>query len=69
MSAADIAVPSGYRIEPVATGLTFPTGVAFDDKGGVYVTVRQPWTSSQVAAKPRKGTGVLWRVTRKSSSR
>jgi len=38
VNAADIAVPSGYRIEPVATGLTFPTGVAFDDKGGVYVT-------------------------------
>ena len=38
MNAADIAVPSGYQIELVATGLTFPTGVAFDDKGGVYVT-------------------------------
>ena len=38
VNAADIAVPSGYQIEPVATGLTFPTGVAFDDKGGVYVT-------------------------------
>src|SRR3954453_22321235 len=35
--AADIAVPAGYRIEPVATDLTFPAGVAFDDMGQVYV--------------------------------
>jgi glucose/arabinose dehydrogenase len=35
---ADIALPSGYRVEAVASGLTFPTGVAFDDGGGVYVT-------------------------------
>jgi glucose/arabinose dehydrogenase len=35
---ADIALVSGYRIEAVASGLTFPTGVAFDDEGRVYVT-------------------------------
>ncbi|MGI9174647.1 MAG: PQQ-dependent sugar dehydrogenase [Rhodothermales bacterium] len=35
---ADVALPEGYRIEAVATGLTFPTGVAFDDGGAVYVT-------------------------------
>ena len=34
---ADIALPKGYRIEAVAYGLTFPTGVAFDDKGQVFV--------------------------------
>jgi glucose/arabinose dehydrogenase len=34
---ADIALPAGYRAEVVATGLTYPTGVAFDDAGGVYV--------------------------------
>jgi hypothetical protein len=33
IQAADIAVPAGYYIEPVATGLTFPAGVAFDDMG------------------------------------
>lgn len=38
INAADVAVPEGYRIEPVATGLTFPTGVAFDENGGIYVT-------------------------------
>jgi glucose/arabinose dehydrogenase len=34
----DIALPSGYRAEVVATGLTYPTGVAFDGSGRVYVT-------------------------------
>jgi glucose/arabinose dehydrogenase len=32
-----IALPAGYRAEVVAEGLTFPTGVAFDGRGGVYV--------------------------------
>jgi glucose/arabinose dehydrogenase len=34
---ADIALPEGYRIEAVASGLTFPTGVAFDDAGVAHV--------------------------------
>ncbi len=34
---ADVAMPAGYRIEVVATGLTFPTAVAFDEQGRVYV--------------------------------
>lgn len=34
----DIALPTGYRIEVVATGLTYPSGVAFDDTGKAYVT-------------------------------
>ena len=29
--AADVALPAGYRIEPVVTELTFPVGVTFDD--------------------------------------
>ena len=33
----DVALPEGYRIELVAEGLTFPTGVTFDDHGSVYV--------------------------------
>jgi glucose/arabinose dehydrogenase len=33
----DIALPEGYRIEAVATGLTFPTAAVFDDTGGLYV--------------------------------
>lgn len=34
---ADVSLPAGYTIEPVATGLTFPSSVAFDDHGAVYV--------------------------------
>jgi len=30
---ADVALPAGYKIEVVATGLTFPTGVTFDGDG------------------------------------
>src|SRR5688500_9495040 len=33
----NIHLPQGYRIEPVAKGLTFPVGVAFDDAGETYV--------------------------------
>ncbi len=38
INAADVALPSGYRIEMVAIGLTFPTGMTFDRNGRVYVT-------------------------------
>jgi glucose/arabinose dehydrogenase len=34
---ADVALPAGYRLEVMAQGLTFPTGVTFDDQGKVYV--------------------------------
>ena len=34
---ADIALPPGYKIEPVAKGLTFPSAVAMDDQGRLYV--------------------------------
>lgn len=37
-NAEDIALPSPYRIELVASGLTFPTGVTFDGEGTPYVT-------------------------------
>jgi len=33
----DIQLPEGYAIEMVASGLNFPTSVAFDDKGQAYV--------------------------------
>jgi glucose/arabinose dehydrogenase len=33
----NVLLPAGYRIEPVAKGLTFPVGVAFDDTGETYV--------------------------------
>jgi hypothetical protein len=50
--AADIAVPAGYYIEPVATGLTFPAGVAFDDMGQVYV-VEAGYSYGEAWATPR----------------
>lgn len=34
----DIALPDGYTIEPLVTGLTYPTGITFDEEGKVYVT-------------------------------
>src|SRR5215204_6079598 len=30
-------VPPGYRVEVVARDLTYPTSIAFDDRGGIYV--------------------------------
>jgi glucose/arabinose dehydrogenase len=33
----DIALVPGYKIEPVVSGLTFPSGAAFDDDGKLYV--------------------------------
>lgn len=36
--AQDVMVPAGYSVEVVATGLTFPTGVAIGEGGELYVT-------------------------------
>ena len=35
---ADVWLPPGYKIEAVAQGLDFPTGVTFDDQGRACVT-------------------------------
>jgi glucose/arabinose dehydrogenase len=48
----DIALLEGYRIEVVATGLRFPTGVAFDDRGGIYVT-EAGYAYGEVFSTPR----------------
>jgi glucose/arabinose dehydrogenase len=50
--AADIAVPEGYRVELVAAGFTFPTGVAFDDEGTAYV-VEAGYSYGEVWTTPR----------------
>lgn len=47
-----IALPDGYRAEVVATGLTFPTGVAFDNQGGVYV-LEAGYSYGEVWTTPR----------------
>ncbi|HYG36072.1 MAG TPA: glucose dehydrogenase [Clostridia bacterium] len=52
VNAADVALPAGYRVEAVATGLTFPTGVTFDDQGRVYV-VESGYSYGEVWTKPR----------------
>ena len=48
----DVALPDGYAIEAVATGLIFPTGVAFDEAGGVYV-VESGYSYGEVTDTPR----------------
>src|SRR5690349_15621650 len=50
--ASDIALPSGYRIIPVATRLTFPTGVVLDDGGRVYV-VESGYSYGEIWTTPR----------------
>jgi hypothetical protein len=49
---ADIAVPASYRVEVVATGFTFPTGVAFD-KDGVAHVVEAGYSYGEVFTVPR----------------
>src|SRR4051812_43819172 len=48
----DILVPRGYRVEAVATGLTFPTGIAFDDQDRPYV-VEAGFSYGEVWTTPR----------------
>jgi glucose/arabinose dehydrogenase len=48
----DIAVQPGYRIEAVAGGLHYPTGVAFDDHGAAYV-VESGYATPRHRAVPR----------------
>ncbi|HYE32751.1 MAG TPA: glucose dehydrogenase [Methylomirabilota bacterium] len=48
-----MALPTGYRIEAMAEGLTFPTGVAFDSQGAVYVvesgySYGEKWTTPRL---------------------
>lgn len=52
VQASDVALPPGYQIEVVATGLTFPTGVAFDDTGAVHV-VEAGYSYGEVWTVPR----------------
>jgi glucose/arabinose dehydrogenase len=52
VDAADVALPDGYQIEVVATGLTFPSGVAFDDEGRPYV-IEAGYSYGEAWATPR----------------
>src|SRR5687768_8567401 len=48
----DVAVPAGYRVEAIATGLTFPTGITFDNDGRAYV-VESGYCYGEVWTTPR----------------
>jgi glucose/arabinose dehydrogenase len=52
MNPNDIAIPYGYKIEMVASGLTFPTAMAFDENGGAYV-IEAGSSSGDVAWEPK----------------
>jgi hypothetical protein len=52
IAALDVAMFPGYVIEPVASGLTFPTGVTFDDKGQIYV-VEAGYSYGEVFLTPK----------------
>ena len=52
LNPADVALPRGYRIEVVATELTFPTGVAFDAQGTPHV-VEAGYSYGEVFTTPR----------------
>lgn len=47
-----VALPAGYQIEVVARGLTFPSGIAFDDQGRPYVT-EAGYSYGEVRLTPR----------------
>jgi glucose/arabinose dehydrogenase len=49
---AAIALTPGFSIEAVATGMTFPTGVTFDDAGRVYV-VESGYAYGEVFLQPK----------------
>jgi glucose/arabinose dehydrogenase len=52
VQAADVAVPAGYRVEVLATGLTFPTGVAIDEAGQPFV-IEAGYSYGEVFTQPR----------------
>lgn len=52
INAADIAFPPGYKAEAVARGLTFPSGLTFDDAGNMFV-VETGYTYGEVWDNPR----------------
>src|SRR3954447_3434091 len=49
---ADVALPPGYSIEAVATELTFPTSVIFDDRG-TPVVVEAGYSYGESFTTPR----------------
>lgn len=52
VNANDVALPPGYKIEAVATGLIFPIPMAFDDGGNLYV-IEAGYSYGEVWSEPR----------------
>jgi glucose/arabinose dehydrogenase len=52
VDATDIVLPSGYTAEAVATGLTFPTNLTFDEQGRVYV-IEAGYSYGEVFLEPK----------------
>ena len=52
VSAHDIALPEGYKIEPVSTELTFPSALAFDNDQHIYV-IESGYSYGEVFLEPR----------------
>src|SRR5882757_5771397 len=52
VNSADVVLSPGYRIEVVATGLNFPTGVAFDDQSRPCV-VEAGYCYGEISTIPR----------------
>jgi glucose/arabinose dehydrogenase len=50
--AQDVALPAGYQLEPVVSGLTFPTGVTFDEAGRIYL-IEAGYSYGEVWTTPR----------------
>jgi hypothetical protein len=48
----DIALTPGYKIEALTSGLTFPTGAAFDDEGNLYV-IEAGYSYGEVWGEPK----------------
>lgn len=59
----DVALPPGYRLEVVARGLTFPTGVALDTAGTPHIvesgySYGEVWTTPRLARIGDQGAAV-----------
>jgi len=52
INANDVALPPGYRIEPIARGLTFPTSATFDERGALFI-VESGYCYGEVWTTPR----------------
>jgi glucose/arabinose dehydrogenase len=47
-----IALPKGYKITPVTSGLTFPTAVTFDNAGNLYV-IESGYSYGEIIEEPK----------------